>query len=532
MPRIRRRSSSADAWEVRSRAPTTLSASDSVLELYHEDVSDPSEFYLLGYWGETAAPEANGLFADVSSDAGFNLQTSTSNSGPSSIHWADFDGDGDLDALVTGTASRILINSGSSTFTPTNFAGGSASGQAAILDVDNDGDIDIWHHSGGLNENNGSGVFTSRGGVGFTGPSGSVSTIAADVDGNGYTDIITFAANGNWIGRHSRKVNVALNGTTDTTFGLNGVDAFGNGGFACTADADDDGDLDIFYNYGVGRLFLSDGDGTFTKTGGGIAVANGDSEPVGSSWGDYDNDGDMDLFVPRNASGNPGYLWRNNGRGTFTNVTAAAGIDDTSGHRGCCWGDYDNDGDLDLYICTGASTNILYRNNGDSTFTAVDEDVEASGNSQDAVFVDYDNDGDLDLAVTRQGGTNVLLENSTDNTDYLKVRVIGQGMLTNKVGLGVRVDLYDSTGRNLLARREIGTARGYGGSSPLWAHFGGVTNSSTYVVKVHFPSGVTSTSVVPVSASTTIGSTVIAQMVTITERQPQLTIWQETNPRD
>ncbi|MCH7604080.1 MAG: VCBS repeat-containing protein [Planctomycetes bacterium] len=175
---------------------------------------------------------------------------------------------------------------------------------------------------------------------------------------------------------------------------------------------------------------------------------------------------------------------------------------------------------------------MLYQNQGDGTFTLVTVGADLGGTSQDAVFVDYDNDGDLDLAITQESATNVLLQNGTDDENYLKVRLIGHGpAMTNKAAIGVRVDLYQSNGTTFIARREIGVARGLGGTEPIWVHFGGVTKTTTYVVKAHFVSGVVDTTVVPQSVSTTIGSVTILQMVTITERKPNVSVWAEVDPR-
>lgn len=145
-------------------------------------------------------------------------------------------------------------------------------------------------------------------------------------------------------------------------------------------------------------------------------------------------------------------------------------------------------------------------------------------------MVDYDNDGDLDIALTRQDGANVLLRNGTNDSNYLKVRVVGAGSrATNTLGVGVRVELWDASGTDLLQRREIGGARGYGGTEPLWAHFGGVTSASNYVVKVYFLNGTISTTVKPSTTASTIGSTVVPQMLTVTEPPVSLrvTSWKE-----
>lgn len=132
----------------------------------------------------------------------------------------------------------------------------------------------------------------------------------------------------------------------------------------------------------------------------------------GLSWGDYDNDGDPDLFLVNfqgaiaepvsdgTSLGRPA-LYRNEGNGRFTEVAKMAGVDRPSYGLGAAWGDYDNDGDLDLYI-TNYGPNILYRNNGDGTFS----DVAASAGVGDGrfsagcVWGDYNNDGHIDLYVT------------------------------------------------------------------------------------------------------------------------------------
>lgn len=134
-------------------------------------------------------------------------------------------------------------------------------------------------------------------------------------------------------------------------------------------------------------------------------------EDMGSGAGfvDYDNDGDLDLYVVNNPGPlkveitlkSPGnILYRNDGDGTFTDVTETAGVGDRGHGMGCVFGDYDNDGDADLYV-TNFGSNILYRNNGDGTFSDVTEEAGV-GDDQwgtGAIFGDYDRDGDLDLYV-------------------------------------------------------------------------------------------------------------------------------------
>lgn len=129
----------------------------------------------------------------------------------------------------------------------------------------------------------------------------------------------------------------------------------------------------------------------------------------GAGFADYDNDGDLDLYIVNNpgplkveiSSKSPGnVLYRNNGDRTFTDVTEKAGVGDRGHGMGCVFGDYDNDGDLDLYV-TNFGPNILYRNNGDGSFREVTKEAGVGDDrwGTGAVFGDYDRDGDLDLYV-------------------------------------------------------------------------------------------------------------------------------------
>ncbi|MFN3648486.1 MAG: CRTAC1 family protein [Armatimonadota bacterium] len=125
---------------------------------------------------------------------------------------------------------------------------------------------------------------------------------------------------------------------------------------------------------------------------------------------DYDGDGWLDAYLV-NGGVLPGFkggrpknrLYRNNQDGTFSEVTARAGVEGTGYGIGCCAGDYDNDGHTDLYVTQFGAANVLYRNNGDGTFTDVTRPagVTAGGFSSGAAFGDYDADGDLDLYVAR-----------------------------------------------------------------------------------------------------------------------------------
>ncbi len=147
-------------------------------------------------------------------------------------------------------------------------------------------------------------------------------------------------------------------------------DSFLAGG--AVGDFNDDGFQDIFFPRGGGgpdRLYINDGDGTFTDEASawGIAATH---QGTAAAVADFNGDGWVDLYV---SSFNGNRLYRNDGGTGFTNIAAAAGVGLSSAPYGAAWGDYDLDGDLDLAVCSWStsSTNRLYRNNGDETFTDV-----------------------------------------------------------------------------------------------------------------------------------------------------------------
>jgi FG-GAP-like repeat len=473
------------------------------------------------------------VFTSVSASTGFNLISTTEDDEPSGLHFADYDNDGDLDAIITGDGSAYYLsntNQGQS-FAASIFGGGERPGQGAMVDVENDGDLDFWHADERLFSNGGSASFSDVGDAGFGEAISSSGVATADIDNDGYADLLMFSDNGNWIGFHDGKVAPTFSGTDDPSYGLVDAGSVGPGGFVAAGDVNNDGRLDFYYHYNGGKLFLSQSDGTFVQNASGISVSTDSDEPVGATFGDYDNDGDLDLFVPQYESGSFASLWRND-NGTFTDVAVAAGITNSSGQRGAAFGDFDNDGDLDLYVGTDSATNVLYENQGDGTFVETFAGASTSGDTQDVAFVDFDNDGDLDIAMTQEDATNVLLENTTNDFNYLKVRVVGHGAaMTNKAAIGVRVELYAADGTTFIARREIGVASGFGGAEPMWLHFGGVDPNATYVVKAYMAHQTLTAAIVPSAVSTTIGSTTIPQMLTLTETAPQLAGWREISPQ-
>jgi len=193
--------------------------------------------------------------------------------------------------------------------------------------------------------------------------------------------------------------------TTWVTFILRqfaGLTGVGSGSSVAWGDYDNDGDLDILLTGSssrISKVYRNEGSDTFTDIGAGLVGVNESSV----AWGDYDNDGDLDILLTGwTGSARIGRVYRNNGDETFTNIGAElTGVTNSS----VDWGDVDNDGDLDILL-TGCGGGLcgnyvgrVYRNNGDDTFTNIGAGLTGVTNSS-VDWGDYDNDGDLDILLT------------------------------------------------------------------------------------------------------------------------------------
>ena len=238
-------------------------------------------------------------------------------------------------------------------------------GGALADDFDNDGYLDIvvstWDTAGQLRlfRNNQDGTFSERTEqAGLLGLHGGLNIVQADYDNDGNVDILVLR--GAWLGAQGRHPN---------------------------------------------SLLRNNGDGTFTDVTFAAGLGDAHYPSQTASWGDYDNDGDLDLYVGNETSRAlvaPNQLFRNNGDGTFTDVAASAGVMNHRFAKAVIWGDYDGDRLPDLYVSNSDGANRLYRNTGRGTF--IDEarrlGVGRPAESFPAWFWDVDNDGALDLYVS------------------------------------------------------------------------------------------------------------------------------------
>ncbi len=188
------------------------------------------------------------------------------------------------------------------------------------------------------------------------------------------------------------------------------------GGFNLVhADYDNDGDSDILMLRGAwmnetgkvpNSLLRNDGHGRFTDVTEDAGMGRAHYPTQTAAWADFDNDGDLDVYIGNEHLTDDNYapcqLFRNNGDGTFTDVAITAGVTNGRFTKGVAWGDYDDDGLPDLYVSNFAGDNRLYRNEGDGTFVDVAGELGVTGprKSFPVWFWDFDNDGNLDLFVS------------------------------------------------------------------------------------------------------------------------------------
>jgi hypothetical protein len=531
---------------------------------------------------ESVSPGEPGLtepFIDATVSAGLDFQHINGMSGEfyfsemvgGGVALFDYDNDGDLDVYLVqghllgpdmepGDASfeaglqgpltdrlyRNDLDGGSLGFTDVTTASGlDARGYGmgvATGDIDNDGWVDLYVSNFGPNQlwrNNGDGTFADHTVVSGTNDARwSVSSAFLDYDRDGWLDLFV----GNYV-NYSVANNVECFNNVRTYCGPDGFVPVpdrlfrnrGDGTFedatavsqvgteygpalgVATADLDGNGWIDIYVanDLSENRSWMNQGDGTFRNTGlfNGSALNDaGDAEAgMGVDAGDFDGDGDEDLFVSHLVT-QTNTLYVNDGTGLFEDQSVRTGLGPPSlpfTGFGTSWFDYDNDGWLDVMVVNGAvdllprlvqerdpyplhQTNQLFHNLGTGRFEEVTDRAgaafEPSEVSRGAAFGDIDNDGDLDAVVTNNNGPARLLLNAVGNRNrWLGLRMLGADVARDM--LGTRVAVMRAAGEPLW--RRVRSDGSYASANDPRVLVGLGADVEVRAVRAVWPSGLT-----------------------------------------
>jgi enediyne biosynthesis protein E4 len=472
----------------------------------------------------------------------------------------DFDNDGDLDIyLVQGQPPRtdrlyrndlVVRADGTRTLHFTDISNGSGlvgssyGMGVAAGDVDNDGRVDLYRTALGPNQlfhNNGDGTFTDISHrTGLNNSRWSVSALFVDFDRDGWLDLYV----GNYLD-HSAGERVRCNSRTgkrdycgprsyipvpdrlyrnrgdgtfvDVTSDAQVAREYGPALGVVAADFNADGWADIYVaNDGEPNLlWINQRNGRFRNTallaGAGLNSLGSAEGSMGVDAGDFDNDGDEDLFVT-NLPGETNTLYVNDGSGLFEDRTTMAGLAIPSlpfTGFGTAWFDFDNDGWLDLLVANGAvhilealasstdpfplrERNQLYRNLGTGRFEEVTARAgavfELSEVGRGAAFGDVDNDGDIDVLITNNGGPARLLINHVGNRNrWLGLRLVGGSTPGNRDMLGARVGVFRNAGPPLWRRARADASYASANDPRILVGLGDA--ASILRIRVVWPSG-------------------------------------------
>lgn len=399
-------------------------------------------------------------------------------SGSYKIAISDMNGDY-LDDIVSVSNNNVQIHyqSTAGTFNAVNYTTPTIpnmpSWSMAIADFNKDGFNDLLYGGG-----NGVSFLKSNGnGTGYshsTTPHYVFSQRSNFIDINNDGNLDAFVC-------HDVAPNVFYmnDGNGDLTFQQGGIGDHPNGGNygSIWVDYNNDGFQDLFIakcrggenTAKINELHRNNGDGTFTD----VSLEANLSDPVqtwSSAWNDFDNDGDMDVVVGASSFSDGGHkVMKNNGDGTFTNVTTGSGWDVFTGLSiEYVSYDFNNDGFPDVFT----NDYIMY-NNGDFTFTPIQVPMGV------AAVGDLNNDGFLDVQV----GNNIYFSSGNSN-NWIRLNL--EGVQSNKNGIGARVEVYGSWGKQI---RDVQAGIGFRHMGTLNVQFGIGTADSIDSIIVKWPSG-------------------------------------------
>jgi hypothetical protein len=448
----------------------------------------------------------------------------------------DFDGDGRLDLAVTALDPTMSMafyhNRGDGTFEDRSEAAG-VTGQLGGLvcyqtDYNNDGRMDLFVPRGAwfphpvrpsLLRNDGKGRFTDvTAEAGLLTPVNSNAAAWADYDNDGWLDLFIGCERQAHRLYHNRGdgrfVEVAAKAGVDEKDGK-----FCKG--VAWIDFDNDRFPDLFLNYlgGTSRLFHNNRDGTFRDATGTMGI---DGPFAGfSCWAwDYDNDGWLDIFAPsydltlqdvvkgllgREHARHTNRLYHNRSGNGFEDKTAEAGLDMVFAAMGTNFGDFDNDGWLDMYLGTGDPNlatlvpNRMFKNVSGARFAEITASSR-TGHLQKGHAVscaDWDNDGDVDIFIETGGALNgdkyhnVLFQNPGQGNNWLKLKLAGKK--TNRAGIGARIKVVTDGDKPLVIHRHVSSGSSFG-ANPLQQTIGLGKAKRVALLQIDWPtSGTTQT---------------------------------------
>ena len=414
---------------------------------------------------------------------------------------------------------------------------------ASFADVDNDGDMDAAvvtfgaNGSGRLNyfyRNNGDGSFTHEPANAIClDPTYSEMVTWIDANNDQYLDCMVtnsvqqlanlyYENQGD--GSFLKRTDLAFTNEAVPTRGVDWVDY------------DGDGDSDIYLtnetSLAGNSLYRNDGPDQFTLVED-LTISTDQKVSAGSSWADIDNDGDLDLFVA-NWDGDANQLYFNND-GVFAEDLSSAIAQDTSYSFGSTFGDVDNDGDLDLFVCNsylgGQNNSFLYLNDGNGGFS-LDQQSDLSldeGWTFGAAFGDYDNNGWLDIFLAKtqsEAEENVLFKNTGFGNGWVKFLLKGTTSNSSAVGAVVRLTTTIN-GSTVTQMRQISASSGYCSQNSMAVHFGLADAQSVESVEIIWPSGLEEsyTDIAVEASYTVVEGDGISLSTADLYRQPEFKIW-------
>lgn len=314
----------------------------------------------------------------------------TNSNGNGAVAWADYDNDGDLDLFC----SRIYENDGMGSFTEKTgdtLFDGTGHDTLVFGDYDQDGYLDFISGNK-LYRNKGDKTFELKQTFN-TGSSTPQNAIWFDMNGDSLLDILLMVECMSGLSTTTSCNDMIYRNNGDGTFTAAGKFNSGSPMIMTVFDYDSDGDLDIFVGtYSDNDRLLRNDGGVFTEIAKNThALTNGASSTYAVTAGDYDNDGDIDLYVGREGSD---VLFRNNGDGTFTDSDTAVLFASTATTAAANFVDLDNDGDLDLFVGWTNSYGMFRNDGGGKFIKSTDTPINQLGSETigDAHIVDIDND--------------------------------------------------------------------------------------------------------------------------------------------